>query len=127
MTVEPTDVWVAAKVTEKGFAALIDRKTRLLLDARMTPELAREGMAREVIRHVQSSRKEAGRDMEDRIELYLGTDGKLAEAIAEHRDYIGSETLVAKWATGPLGDGAFHTEVKVEGQALAIELRKFST
>jgi isoleucyl-tRNA synthetase len=76
-----------------------------------------------LIRPVQSSRKEAGLDMEDRIELYLGADGKLAEAIAEHRDYMGSETLVAKWSVAPLGDEAFHAQVKVDGQALVIELR----
>jgi isoleucyl-tRNA synthetase len=120
---EPTDVWVVPNV-EAGFGGLADRGTQLLLDARMTPELAREGMTREVIRHVQSSRKEAGLDMEDRIELYLGADEKLAEAITEHRDYMGSETLVAKWSAAPLGDAAFRAEVKVDGQALVIELRK---
>jgi isoleucyl-tRNA synthetase len=113
-------VWQAPS----GFAGLADRGTQLLLDARITPELAREGMGREVIRHVQSSRKEAKLNMEDRIELYLGADGKLAEAIAEHREYIGGETLVSRWSDKPLGNGAFHAEVKVEGQSLVIELRK---
>jgi isoleucyl-tRNA synthetase len=125
VTVEPADVWVLPK-TDKGFAGLADRGTQLLLDARITPELAAEGMAREIIRHVQNSRKEANLEMEDRIELYLGADGKLAEAIAAHRDYIAGETLVNHWSAEPLGDGAFRTTVKVEGQPLTIELRKAS-
>jgi isoleucyl-tRNA synthetase len=123
VTVEPADVWVLPK-TEKGYAGLTDRGTQLLLDARITPELAREGIAREVIRHVQSSRKEAGLKMEDRIELYLGADGKLAEATAEHRDRIAAETLVGRRSDKPLGSGAYRAEVKVDGQPLVIELQK---
>ena len=82
-------------------------------------------MAREVVRHVQQARKDAGLQMEDRIVLYLHTDAeKLQRAIEEHREYIASETLVARWATKPLGEGAYHAEVKVDGLPLTIELRK---
>jgi isoleucyl-tRNA synthetase len=123
ITLEPTDVWVLPK-TDKGFGGLTDRGTQLLLDARVTPELAREGMAREVIRHVQSSRKEAKLNVEDRIELYVSATGTLVEAIAEHRDRIAADCLVGWWSDKPLGDGAFRAEVKVEGQPLVIELRK---
>jgi isoleucyl-tRNA synthetase len=123
MTLEPTDVWVLPK-TDKGFGGLTDRGTQMLLDARVTPELAREGMAREVIRHVQSSRKEAKLQMEDRIELYLGATGPLADAISEHRDRIAADCLVGRWADAPLGAGAFRADVKVEGQPLVIALRK---
>jgi len=123
-TIDPADVWILPKIP-KGYAGLADKGTQLLLDSRITPELAREGMAREVIRHVQNSRKDAGLEMEDRIVLYLHTDdAELAKAIAEHRDYIAAETLTSKWADKPLGEGAFRAHVKVDGKALTIELRK---
>jgi isoleucyl-tRNA synthetase len=125
VTLEPADVWVLPK-TDKGFGGLADRGTQLLLDARVTPELAREGMAREVIRHVQQARKDAELQMEDRIELYLGAAGDLAAAIEQHRDYIAGETLVGRWSAKPLGAGSFRKEVKVEGQSLVIELRKMA-
>lgn len=51
---EPTDLVVTPR-TANGWAGLADRGTQLLLDVRITPELAGEGMAREVIRHVQNS------------------------------------------------------------------------
>ncbi len=123
VNIDPGDVWVLPK-TDKGLAGLADRGTQMLLDARITPALAAEGMAREVVRHVQNSRREAKLEMEDRIELYLGATGKLAEAIAAHRDSIAAETLVGRWSDVPLGTGAYRAEVKVEGQALVIELRK---
>ena len=48
----------------------------------------------------------------------------LNAAIEKHRDYIAGETLVGKWSPAPLREGAFHAEVKVDGQPLVIELRK---
>jgi isoleucyl-tRNA synthetase len=124
IALEPGDIWVTPKV-DKGLTGLVDRNTQMVLDARITPELARAGFAREVIRHVQNARKEAGYEMDDRIVLYLATaDTELAAAIAEHREYIGNETLVRQWSDAPLGEGAYQIEVKIDGRALTIELRK---
>ena len=65
--------------------------------------------------------------MDDRITLYLHTDdAKLSEAIRVHKDYIVSETLVIEWATAPPGEGAYRSEVKIEGATLIIELKKQS-
>src|SRR5262249_39341998 len=111
VTIDPTDLWVQPK-SSAGWAGLADRGTQLALDTRITEELALEGMAREVVRHVQQARKDAELQMEDRIVLYLHTESpKLQKAIEVHREYIASETLVASWAAQPLGEGAYHAEV----------------
>jgi isoleucyl-tRNA synthetase len=124
VTLEPGDVFVQARAAE-GWAGVEDRGTQVALDARITEELAQEGMAREVVRFVQQARKGAGLEMEDRIVLYLGTDAeRLRKAIETHRSYIGNETLVGEWASQPLGEGAHRADVKVDGQPLTIELRK---
>ena len=69
-----------------GWAGVADGDTQVALDTRITEELAREGMAREVVRHVQDTRKKAGLEMEDRIELHLDTSSdKLRQAIARAR------------------------------------------
>jgi isoleucyl-tRNA synthetase len=121
---EPGDVFVQSRAAE-GWAGVEDRGTQVALDARVTEELALEGMAREVVRHVQQARKDAGLEMEDRIVLYLHTDAeRLKKAIETHRDYIRTETLVGEWASQPLGEGAYRADVKVDGQPLRIELRK---
>ena len=44
-------------------------QTAVSLDLKLTPELKREGLAREIIRHVQSLRKESNFNVDDRIEL----------------------------------------------------------
>jgi hypothetical protein len=70
-------------------------------------------------------RKDANLQMEDRIVLYLHTESAtLRQAIETHRAYIANETLTVQWATAPLGDGAATANVKIEGQALTIQLRK---
>ncbi len=95
------------------------------LDTTITPKLQREGFMREVIRHVQAARKQAGLNVDDRIELQLKTDDKdLQTAIDEHAKIIKSETLAK--SLGDVSEG--HTEqVHVDGKALSIALKKSET
>jgi isoleucyl-tRNA synthetase len=109
----------------EGWVGVTDGGTQVLVDARITEELKREGMARDIVRQVQDLRKKSGLEMEDRIALYLGTESAgLRQAIEAHRTYIANETLATQWAAQPLGDGAYKANVKVDGQPLVIELRK---
>jgi isoleucyl-tRNA synthetase len=124
VTLEPSDLWVTTKAPE-GWAGAEDRGTQVLVDARVTEALKREGMARDVVRQVQDLRKKAELEMEDRIALFLGTESAaLRQAVNEHRDYIAGETLTVRWSAEPLGEGAHEAKVKVDGQALTIQLRK---
>lgn len=92
------------------------------IDETITPELKREGLMREVIRHVQSARKKAGLQVDDRIGLDLATeDDELAQAIAEHQETISKETLAV---SGVGGDGEYADEVMVEKKPLKIALTK---
>ena len=86
----------------------------------LTPELKREGLMREVIRHVQSARKKAGLQVDDRIMLQLVThDEQLRQAIDEYAEVIAAETL----ATFGQSD-AYSTTVAIEGAELQITLQR---
>ena len=63
------------------------------LDCELTPELIRGGYAREVVNRIQRARKDQGFDVSDRIAVTYAADGDLAQAIAEHRNYLMGETL----------------------------------
>ncbi|HWG45371.1 MAG TPA: isoleucine--tRNA ligase [Gemmataceae bacterium] len=122
--VEPADLIVQVKAQE-GWAGVVDGETQIALDTRITEELAGEGMARDVVRYVQEQRKEAGLQMEDRIALYLGTESdKLSQAISAHQAYIAGETLTVEWSASSLNGETHRASVKVDGQALTIELKK---
>ena len=97
----------------------------VLIDVRVTEALAGEGMAREVVRQVQELRKKSELEMEDRIALCLGTDSTpLRKAIETHRAYVESETLTIHWSHQPLSGDTHRAHVKIDGQALTIELQK---
>ena len=90
------------------------------ISKQLTPELKREGLMREVIRHVQSARKKAGLQVDDRIMLQLTTDDEqLRQAINEHAEVIATETL----ATFGQSD-AYSTTVAIEGAELQITLQR---
>jgi isoleucyl-tRNA synthetase len=120
----PEDVEVSLTAPQ-GWAGVADRNTQVILDARITPELADEGMGREAVRHIQELRKTARLEMEDRIELHLspGSDA-LRKALDVYRDYICAETLATNWMTEPLSDDSVVATVKVDGHSLIIQLRR---
>jgi isoleucyl-tRNA synthetase len=88
----------------EGFACAEDGGYLVGLDTRLTDELLREGLIREIVRTVQDARKQAGLDVSDRIVLeILGNDPVMA-ALSVHRDYVANEALVSRW--GPPGEPA---------------------
>lgn len=99
---------------------VVKQGDKVKIDEKITPELRREGLMREVIRHVQAARKQAGLNVDDRIVLYLATkDDELAKAINEHEKTISSETLAQ------LGDAEDNTTiVTVDGAELTVSLVK---
>ena len=56
------------------------------LELQLDDELRREGLAREVVHAVQNARKEAGLEVEDRIDLRLGGDEELLAAAREYEE-----------------------------------------
>jgi len=116
-----TDIVIEYKAAA-GWAGVAERGAQVAVDARVTDELAREGAARDIIRHVQDHRRYSGLNMEDRIVLYLHTESeKLQAAIEARRDHIAAETLTVQWSKTPVGEVM---EVKIDGQMLKIALAK---
>ena len=94
----------------------------LALDCEVTPELKREGLARELVRYIQNARKDAGLQVDDRINLALTTtDETLKTAIAEHQETIAGETLATMVDAI---DSVTPTDVTIDGLAASISLQK---
>jgi isoleucyl-tRNA synthetase len=88
-------------------------------------ELRREGVAREVVHAVQKARKDAGLQVEDRIELALFGANELLDAVRDHADYIAGETLAARMELDGLRPEGAHVETaRIEGAELGIALKR---
>lgn len=100
--------------------------SEVIIDETVTPELKREGLMREVIRHIQSARKAAGLNVDDRIILSLmvlpGEAEVLEKAIEEHDKTIAEETLTERYED--VQDG-YDTTVTIEGMSLRLCLKKY--
>ncbi|MCA9342458.1 isoleucine--tRNA ligase [Candidatus Saccharibacteria bacterium] len=121
-------VWastITSKNVNKSFDKIAEEarnETTVKIDTKLTPELKREGMMREVIRQVQNSRKKAGLNVDDRINLSLKTsDKELQKAIEEHQQTIMSETLAIDLSKN---DGGKEFKLKIEDSELTINLEK---
>jgi len=94
------------------------------LDLEITPDLAREGLARELVRLIQDARKAAGLAIADRIELGIQASGNVAEALDAFGDSIAGEVLARRVVRGPLRDADYRDEGRVEGLPVVVELRR---
>ena len=75
----------------------------VVLDTQVTPELAAEGLARDLVRAVQQARKDAGLEVSDKITLVLDGDESVRAAALTHADLIGHETQAVQYAVQTLG------------------------
>jgi isoleucyl-tRNA synthetase len=93
----------------------------VVLDTELTPDLVAEGDARELQRAIQDLRKDAGLELDDRIELWV--DG-LAEAVAGHLDAVAAETLADAVAASEPPAGVAAATLTLASGDVRIGLRR---
>jgi isoleucyl-tRNA synthetase len=94
----------------------------VVLDTAVTPELAAEGLARDVVRVVQMARREAGLDVADRVSLVVEASDEVAAAVQAHRDFLAAETLAVSVTVGKAGAAAFEGEAG-EGDKVRVTVQ----
>jgi isoleucyl-tRNA synthetase len=119
----PEEVEVRAQAKE-GFAVATDGAYLAALVTELTPELVREGLAREFVRRVQDLRKTADLDVADRIRVYVTATPGLKEAIEANRDYVTTETLTVDLRFSEPGPGFAIVTDEFDGEKVSIGLAK---
>ena len=85
---------VEVKRTEKaGLRILNEGSLTVALDAEIDRALLEEGWVRDLVRGVQSLRKDSGLEVTDRITLHVDGDADLKAALGSYRDFVAGETL----------------------------------
>lgn len=125
-TIKVADITLTPGEVEVGFAGKPGLAVEsgdgfvVALDTTVTPALALEGQARDLVREIQDMRKEADLHIADRIKLSIrGAD----ELLKAHEGYVKSETLCVE-VTPSLGKSLIERNVKVEGGEITVGLAK---
>jgi isoleucyl-tRNA synthetase len=119
----PEEVEVKAQARE-GFAVAEEGPYVAALVTELTPELVREGLAREFVRRVQDLRKSADLDVADRIELFVEASPRLRSAIEAHKEYITTETLASRLEFASPPDDTSRIEDGFDGEKVTVGLKR---
>jgi isoleucyl-tRNA synthetase len=127
-TLSAEDLILTMRAPE-GYSVEREGAHAVALDLAIDDELRKEGHAREIVHAVQSARKTAGLQVEDRIELALDGDRALIESAEAHRGYIAHETLAVELSHGPSAAHAapamvYSEPTKIDGLELTIALQR---
>ena len=94
------------------------------IDASVTPELAEEGLARELAHRIQGLRRSAQFDLTDRIITYYQGPAEVGRVMQNHAAYITQETLSAELVdAAPESSDKSETQ-KVEGMEVTLAVKR---
>ncbi|HJV04540.1 MAG TPA: isoleucine--tRNA ligase [Actinomycetota bacterium] len=124
LSIGPQDVELSQE-TETGWGMAAEGGLTVALDLTVTPDLRREGLARDLVRAVQDARKAAGLEVSDRIELAVDAGGEPGRALDEHREWIAGEVLATAVTRGsdPGWPDAHRRRVTIDGLEIEVSLR----
>lgn len=99
----------------------------VMIDSDITPELAAEGLARELVHRLQMMRKQAGFDIADYIETYYQGGDAIKRAMKEFASYIKQETLSRTLAETNPPEGAFIKSHMLAGNEVTLAVKRTSS
>lgn len=89
---QPEDI-IIDKIPQPSWSIAEGNGFLVALNTSLDPALIREGLVRDLVRHIQSIRKEIGLDVADRIRIAYVAGDDLAAAVSAHSEYLAGETL----------------------------------
>jgi isoleucyl-tRNA synthetase len=94
------------------------------MDCDVTPELAAEGLAREIVHRLQNMRRSAGFDIADHITTYCDGDSYTKQVMQYWADYIKQETLSGELVEGIPEEDAFIEDYKLSGHEIQLGVKR---
>ena len=95
----------------------------VVLDTAVTPELAAEGLARDLVRAVQQARRDADLEVSDRIKLTVAGSESVQDAARSHEALITGETLATSYDVVATATGSYDAQAEVtvgEGEQATV-------
>jgi isoleucyl-tRNA synthetase len=121
ITLTLEDVEITSQDIE-GWLVANSNGITVALDIVISPELKKEGIARELVNRIQNLRKDSGFEVTDKIKVYLQDNTTLEEAVNTNAEYIKSETLTEELIFQASVDGG--TEIEFDEIKTKITITK---
>ena len=104
-----------------GFVSEGDNFVTVVLDTNLTPELIEEGFVREIISKIQTTRKEAGFEVMNHINVFQDGNDKLAEILKKHTEEIKKEVLADNILIGTMSGYTKEWDINGEKGMFGVE------
>ena len=117
------DAFLIDKESKEGYTSESDGNITVGLTTELSEKLVQEGIARDVIRHVQIMRKNANFAVEDRINIYGSFDGEIGDAIKANEDYFKNETLTVNMID-EFQSGEYEESFEIKGTRIKISINR---
>ncbi len=108
-------------IQPEGLSTETDRDFTVSLETTLTPDLIEEGFVREIVSKVQTMRKEAGFDVQDRIVLRHSGNSVIEGVLGRNGDAVADEVLAIRIETGTAG---YVKEWDLNGETCTLSVEK---
>ena len=106
-----------------GWAVVTQDDSTVALDITITPELAEEGLAREIVNRIQNMRKDANFEVTDNIILTIEKNDNINNVVKKYEEYICSETLATLNMVDSIDENIEATEL-IDNISVKIKINK---
>ncbi len=121
--IAPEDVEVRS-TPRAGFSVAQDGGYLVAITTELTPALAQEGYARELVRRIQQLRKDTGLEISDRITLYVSASPLVTDLLALYGDYIREETLAVELVQNGVPEQLAQASFELDAHPVTVALHK---
>jgi isoleucyl-tRNA synthetase len=109
---------------QPGFATTAEGANLAALVTEITPDLAKEGLAREFVRRVQDLRKQAGFRVEDRIQIEHSSSEGLSNALIDFGEQVARETLAIRLVHNESPEGEATAKHEFDGEQTIVAVTR---
>ncbi len=107
-----------------GYQVSLEAGYGVAIVTEITPELAAEGLARDIVHRLQTMRRSAGFDIADYITTYYQGGAYIKQVMDNFGDYIRQETLSRELIEGIADEGTFSEKYKLAGNEVTLAVTR---
>ncbi len=119
----PEEILVTT-LDKPGYSVVEEGEYLVAVTTEISPELAEEGLARELVHRLQTMRRSAGFDVADHIITYYQGDERIRRCIKNFASYIQQETLSQQLVEGAPETGAYVETHKLGETEIILGVRR---